>query len=221
MTRSREALARRAEKRGLPIPAMVRAESGSAGKDGSGPPGKKAKTVPSEDKTPSKPVTKVIAPIPVVAAVDNRFWMCLKCKNRNLTALSPKCCNRCQRDRSEVETAVSVAEEVVQCDQKRIDPPVLPKTEKAVKKNPKTLEKKEGRAWAVGAPSSEDLQRNRELREAYLDAEKRKDLSVEDLARAELLLARSARKKERKQAMKRPGYRFGRVSGSASSHKPE
>lgn len=206
MTRSKEALVRRAAKRGLPVPALVRQSESTDMPQAT----KKIKT---EHKTVDIHKNKT------AATIDNKLWFCSKCKNRNLSALSAIRCNRCQRDRSEVEeyaNTADIAAPIVsptvlsskeQSDQGIAQVPIhLAKKIKPISE--KTSEKIENRAWAISAPSAADLEKNQYLREAYVDLEKRSALSVEDLERAQLLVARSERKKEKKQAMKRPGYRF-------------
>jgi hypothetical protein len=275
MTRSADALARRAEKRGLPVPSLVRADgkeknsveapakkarvepaavsapkpqapssgfhwmcsmcknrnitklaptccnrcqrdraeadesySSSVAKSAA-PPAKQAQAVRAESV--AKPASSSSATPKPQATSSSTHWMCSMCKNRNITALAPTNCNRCQRDRSEV---AEVASAVASADSSL--PAKSPSTSEARKpvreKTPSMLAAQklvaESRAWSIKAPSQADLLKNDALREAYNDEEKIKELSEEDKARAEILIARSKRKKEKKQEMKNAGYRF-------------
>lgn len=145
MTRSAEALKRRAEKRNISLEDMKQVESerifkkskGESEKEkviGEKQKGKTTKTPPPSkkhrpEKTPSSlpssaPVS--VAPPPSVPKESQKppteRWICSACNNSNLIRFSQTVCNRCQRLRSEVEKKVE------ESPQNQVETPMVPVT---------------------------------------------------------------------------------------------
>jgi hypothetical protein len=198
MTRSEEALQRRAKKRNLSVEDMKQVEASSF---------LKKNKVESKIET-LKPVTSSPA-TPTRAAtttITTDRWVCTACNNNNLSRISTTQCNRCQRLRSEVPAPPRVPNENSIIDEsvnklkpKEISekPPVKEQPIKKKKKDPKP--EKLPPVWDCPPATQALIDENMKLRKLYEDEETRTQLSPEDLERARILVQRSERKKQKKE----------------------
>jgi hypothetical protein len=212
MTRSEEALQRRAKKRNLSVEDMKEIEASSFNKK------KKTETttttisIPPKQKQPSvtKEIIKKSTPVAVSGGSQQKSgdrWVCGACNNSNLCRISTTHCNRCQRLRSEVvtqekKTLVSVESVVVPSNEKNSsekksqETVTISKSTKPKKKKEK--KKKTESAWTCPPATQEKIEENMKLRTLYENPETRDQLSPEELERARVLVERSERKKNKK-----------------------
>ena len=180
MTRSADALRRRAEKRNLTVDEMKVVEMSRSSK--------RSKVSDGPDKTKS----------------DDR-WKCGKCNNRNF--MTSELCNRCQRPRNEVDegvTTVSQSSTPQSSECKKKSEPVPDSVPKKPADSTKRIKKdnipKESH-WNVEQASAESVLEAQRLRDMYMDPQQRLLLSKDMCDRAEILIARSQRKKEKKKKL--------------------
>lgn len=138
----------------------------------------KTTTATTTTTTATTTVTATVTPTAKKIHATPPVWTCVKCKNRNLISLSLTACNRCQRSREEVDSAVDNIKD---------------KIDTAIEKN------KASNNWDASVADKALIERNMKLREDYLNPDICKTLSEEDKQRAEVLIERSKRKLEKKE----------------------
>ena len=191
MTRSKEALIRRAEKRGLPVPEFIRSGTTANGRSRNMRPEKKLKTEISTEQS--------------ISQQSPSKWVCSKCNNKNLVSLALNQCNRCQRPRAEVDESYASATSKRKVDESNTASTASKKKQEEVEKKrniPAAKDRAKKLGWDIIPATQEEIRRNQALREAFCDEELRKNLSESELARAEVLIARSKRKKIKKKRIK-------------------
>jgi hypothetical protein len=208
MTRSEEALQRRAKKRNLSVENMKQVEASSWNKKP-----KIESTIQPSIPTPQPPSSAAIRK-PVIVALNvttSDRWICNACNNNNLSRISATQCNRCQRLRSE---SVPNSQESV-APQTRSESSSQSVRETEIKKTTRTdktpvkeqiarkkIDPKKDKLPAVWScpPATQSLiDENMKLRKLYEDSETRSQLSPEELERARILVERSERKKQKKE----------------------
>jgi hypothetical protein len=219
MTRSEEALARRAKKRNLSVDDMKEIEASSFNKKKKIEPILQPKSIPTKTiPTPSKQkqqqppamkeILKKVSPAPSVSSgglqpkSGSDRWICSACNNSNLARISTTHCNRCQRERSEVvqekKTPVSVeSTKTIPFNENSSETAKVSKSAKQKKKKDAKKKKTES-AWTCPPATQEKIDENMKLRTLYEDPETRHQLSPEELERARVLVERSERKKNKK-----------------------
>jgi hypothetical protein len=127
---------------------------------------------------------------------EGERWICDVCNNSNLTKRSKDLCNRCQRPRP---ILIPQCPPVKTSEKTRVQPNStnikLSSRSPALQRQSLTQNTSQ---WKIEKPSEDQLLRNQNLRERYLDEELRKDLSETDIQRAKILIERSERKKLKK-----------------------
>jgi hypothetical protein len=199
MTRSADALRRRAEKRQLSVDEMKALEMSRVIK--------KPRTKNSEN---------TVDDIPKKQKISAENWKCSKCNNNNFA--TSILCNRCQRPKDEVVAVdqpgagnaltppTSVATQSVLKTEHKVErtshvPQMVTKKKSAKSpKSPIDGETVKKSKWLGVEQATEiDILQGQLLRDAYNDETKRSFLTAEELERAQVLIARSQRKKEKKE----------------------
>lgn len=202
MTRSQEALERRAQKRNLSLDEMKDIDSSSIQKK------YKMNTPRNEDRIENSDIKKKKDHKEISnKSMNNDRWVCSVCHNSNLCKISTLHCNRCQRLRSEVDPHANQIEKVVEESQStKVQKSTKVQTRTSTTQKPqekrknKMKNKNEQSVWLCPPPTQEKIEENMRLRKLYEDPDSRSQLSSEELERARILVERSERKKQKKLA---------------------
>lgn len=189
MTRSEEALARRAKKRNLSLDEMKEKEASNF-----------QKKQKFEEERPTI-IQNISAPSTSVPQASGR-WLCSACNNSNLCKISTIHCNRCQRLRSEVDAQRSQGSQVESGSTKRMNSQDEigngMKKKELKKQKDFGKKKKTPSSWLCPPVTQDKIEENMKLRRLYENPETRNQLSPEDSERARILVERSERKKKKK-----------------------
>lgn len=191
MTRSQEALERRAKKRNLTIENMKEIEASSWNKK------QKLEMINEVINTKS---LKTTTDQTVKSNISDR-WICTACNNSNLCRISTIHCNRCQRLRADVDPHVNNTNQMEEKTTEKIKPKHLGGKKSSDKKSKKDKKNKNLQSsWTCSPATQEQIDENMRLRKLYENLESRVQLSSEELERARILVERSERKKMKKLA---------------------